>query len=211
MASPLAGFERSSSVIEHHHRAADGMACQSDGVLETRVTAEQAPNAAAAIVLCRKKVFERRFNGGNRLKEGSSMVGVLPELTAADWAIITAVVLVPVLMALGIYAIRSEMREAIRIKAKSVKLKTSRDKRRKLRKVATSEDMIDLLDDVEALLRFINADDVFARQEHQEAVRLSWMSFHIPIGVALIGSALLAGVLSAALMVVAQGPSNPIP
>ena len=139
------------------------------------------------------------------------MVGFFPELTAADWAIITAVVLVPVLMALGIYVIRSEMREVIRVRAKSVKLKTSRDQRQKLRKLATSKEILDLLDDIEALLRFINADDVFARQEHQEAVRLSWMNYRIPIRVALIGGALLAGVLSAALMVVAQGPSNSIP
>jgi hypothetical protein len=139
------------------------------------------------------------------------MDGILPHLTSADWAIAIAVILVPILMVLGIYAIRSEMREATRIKAKSVKLKTNRDQRRKWRQGATSPEMLDLLDDVEALLRFINADDVLARQEHDEAIRLSWMSYRIPVRLALIGSVLLAGVLSAALMVIAQGPSNPIP
>jgi hypothetical protein len=68
-----------------------------------------------------------------------------------------------------------------------------------------------LLDDIEALLRFINADDVLVRQEHSEAVRLSWMSYRIPIRAALFGSLVLAGVFSAIFMVIAQGPSNPIP
>jgi hypothetical protein len=139
------------------------------------------------------------------------MDGFLPHLMPADWAILIAVILVPLLMVFGIYAIRSEMREATRIKAKSVKLKTSRDQRRKWRQAATSPEMLHLLDDVEALLRFINADDVLARQDHDEAIRLSWMSYRIPVRLALIGSALLAGVLSAALMVIAQGPSSPIP
>jgi hypothetical protein len=135
----------------------------------------------------------------------------LPDLTSADWAIITAVILVPLLMVFGIYAIRSEMREAVRIKAKSVKLKTSRDQRRKWRKVATSAEMLNLLDDIEALLRFIKADDALVRQEHKEAVRLSWMSYRISVRMALFGSLVLAGVFSTIFMVIAQGPSNPIP
>lgn len=135
----------------------------------------------------------------------------LPNLTSADWAVITAVIFVPLLMIFGIYAVRGEMREAVRIKAKSVKLKTSRDQRRKWRKVATSAEMLNLLDDIEALLRFINADDALVRQEHKEAVRLSWMSYRIPVRVALFGSLLLAGTFSAIFMVIAQGPSNPIP
>jgi hypothetical protein len=50
-----------------------------------------------------------------------------------------------------------------------------------------------------------------ARAEHKEAGRLSWKSRHIPFGTLLLASLVLAAVLSAILMVVAQGPSNPIP
>jgi hypothetical protein len=52
---------------------------------------------------------------------------------------------------------------------------------------------------------------VQARTEHREAVRLSWKSRHIPLGTLLVSAVLLAGVLSAIYMVVAQGPVNPIP
>jgi len=45
--------------------------------------------------------------------------------------------------------------------------------------------------------------------EHREAVRLSWKSRHLPIGSALLGTLMLAGVLSAILMVMAEGPSGP--
>jgi hypothetical protein len=135
----------------------------------------------------------------------------LPQLTAADWAFIISVIFLPLLMAFGIFAIRTEVREARRIEAKSVKLKTSRVQRQQWRKAATSAEMLNLLDDIEALLRFINADDVLVRQEHSEAVRLSWMSYRVPIRVAIFGSLVVAGVFSAILMVIAQGPSNPIP
>ncbi|MBM6580999.1 hypothetical protein ILT44_12465 [Microvirga sp. BT689] len=117
----------------------------------------------------------------------------------------------PLLMVFGIYVIRSEVRETLRIEAKSVRLKTSKGERQKWRREATSEEMLNLLDDIESLLHFINGDEAFARQEHQEAVRLSWMSYRIPIRVALLGSLLLAGFFSAIFMVIAQGPSNPIP
>jgi hypothetical protein len=50
-----------------------------------------------------------------------------------------------------------------------------------------------------------------ARAEHKEAGRLSWKSRHIPFGTILLVSLVLAAVLSAIFMVVAQGPSNPIP
>jgi hypothetical protein len=139
------------------------------------------------------------------------MVSFLPDLTIADWAIVTAVILVPLLMMFGIYAIRSEMRNAARIEAKFVKLKTSREQRLQWRKEGASGDLLNLLDDVELLLSFTNADEARAWQEHREAVRLSWMSYRIPIRVALFGSLLLAGVLSAIFVVIAQGPSNPIP
>jgi hypothetical protein len=50
-----------------------------------------------------------------------------------------------------------------------------------------------------------------ARAEHKEAGRLAWQSRHIPFGTVLLVSLILAAVLSAIFMVVAQGPSNPIP
>ena len=139
------------------------------------------------------------------------MGSFLPHLTLADWTIVAAVVLVPLLMIFGIYAIRSEVREALRIEAKSVKLKTSKVERQEWRKRATSVEMLNLLDDLETLLRLINADEGYARREHKEAVRLSWMSYRIPVRMALFGSLLIGGVISTVLMVVAQGPSNPIP
>ena len=48
-------------------------------------------------------------------------------------------------------------------------------------------------------------------EEHKEAVHLAWKSRHIPVGTLVISGFLLACVLSAVFMVVAQGPSNPIP
>jgi hypothetical protein len=50
-----------------------------------------------------------------------------------------------------------------------------------------------------------------ARAEHREAGRLSWKSRHIPFGSLLVGGLVLAAVLSAIFMVIAEGPSNPIP
>jgi hypothetical protein len=139
------------------------------------------------------------------------MRGFLPHLALADWAIVIAVILVPLLMAFGIYAIRTEIREAVRIEAKSVRLKTSKAERQEWRKRATSAEMLNLLDDLETLLRLINADEVFARQEHKEAIALSWMSYRVSVRVAMFGSLLLGGVISMVFMVLAQGPSNPIP
>jgi hypothetical protein len=55
------------------------------------------------------------------------MRSFLPQLTSADWAIVIAVILVPLLMVFGVYAIRTEIREALRIEAKSVRLKTSQE------------------------------------------------------------------------------------
>ena len=48
-------------------------------------------------------------------------------------------------------------------------------------------------------------------REHIEAVRLSWMSHHFPLGSILLVSVLLAGVVSALSTVFALGPVNPIP
>ena len=139
------------------------------------------------------------------------MDGILPHLTPADWAIVIAVILVPLLMVFGVYAIRTEIREALRIEAKSVRLKTSKAERQEWRKQATSPETLNLLDDIETLLRFVHADEVFARQEHKEAVRLAWMSYRVPVNVALFGGLLLGGIISTVFMVIAQGPSNPIP
>jgi hypothetical protein len=139
------------------------------------------------------------------------MSGFLANFAPADWAIITAFILVPLLMVFGIYAIRSEMRDAGRIKARSIKLKTTREQRLRWRKEEASSNLLNLLDDLEALLSLIDADEGRAQQEHREAIRLSWMSYRIPVRMALFGSLLLAGIFSAVFMVLAQGPSNPIP
>jgi hypothetical protein len=44
--------------------------------------------------------------------------------------------------------------------------------------------------------------------DHQEAVRLSWKTRHIPFGTILIGVLAAASVLSAVLTMVAEGPVN---
>jgi hypothetical protein len=49
------------------------------------------------------------------------------------------------------------------------------------------------------------------RPEYGEAVGLSWASRHSPVRTLLIGSLALVVVLSAILMVIAEGSSNPIP
>lgn len=139
------------------------------------------------------------------------MGGFLLNLTPADRAIIGIIVLVPLLMIFAIHLIRREVRDAGRIKAKSVKLKTSREQRRKWRQESISKDILNLLDDVETLLKVTHADELAVRQEHREALRLSWLSYHVPVRTALLGSVLLAGVLSAIFVILAQGPSNPIP
>jgi hypothetical protein len=139
------------------------------------------------------------------------MDGFLLNLTPADWAAIGIIVLVPLLMVFAIYSIRREVRDAGRIKAKSIKLKTSWEQRRKWRQESPSKDILNLLDDVETLLKVTHADEPAVRQEHREALRLSWLSYHIPVRTALLGSVLLAGVLSAIFVILAQGPSNPIP
>jgi len=139
------------------------------------------------------------------------MGSLFPEMTPGDWAIIIAVTLVPVIMVFGIYAIRSEMRHAARIEARSVRLKTSREQRLKWRTETQSAELLNLLDDLEALLNLVNADETLVRQEHREAVHLAWLSYRVPIRTALLGGLLLAGVCSPILVVIAQGPSNPIP
>ncbi len=46
--------------------------------------------------------------------------------------------------------------------------------------------------------------------EHKEAVRLVWMSMHIPVGAVVLGALLLSGIFSATAMVWGYGPVNPI-
>ena len=139
------------------------------------------------------------------------MGGFLSALTPADRAIIGIIVLVPLLMIFAIHSIRREVWDAGRVKVRSVKLKTSREQRRAWRQENPSKDTLNLLDDVETLLRLTHADEAAVRQEHREALRLSWLSYHIPVRTALLGGVLLAGVLSAIFVIIAQGPSNPIP
>jgi hypothetical protein len=113
-------------------------------------------------------------------------------------------------MAFGIHAIRREIRTAARFDARAVRLKTTKEQRRRWRQASQSRDLHDLLDDIETLLSLVHVDEARAKQEHKEAVRLFWMSFHIPVRTLLLGALLVAGVLSAVLMVVSQGPANPL-
>ncbi|KLK94539.1 hypothetical protein AA309_02915 [Microvirga vignae] len=137
---------------------------------------------------------------------------ILPSsFTAADWIALGLIALVPVLMILGIYMIRREMHAEALLRAQSITLKTTKDQRQQWRNAALSREMIDLLDDIDTLLNLIAADQVVTRQQHKEAVRLSWASRHIPFRTLLLGGLALAGVLSAIFMVIAQGPTNPIP
>jgi hypothetical protein len=114
-------------------------------------------------------------------------------------------------MAGGIYGIRAEIRSQARIRARSVRLKTSREQRLQWRRSTQSKDLLALLDDIDTLVRLTDADDEAIKRDRKEGMRLSWMSRRIPLRTAFLGSLLLAGVLSAIFMVIAQGPSNPIP
>jgi hypothetical protein len=74
-------------------------------------------------------------------------------LTILDWIFLGSAALVPFLMALGIYMVRKEMRLAARLKAKPVRLKTTESQRRQWRLKTQSRDLIDLLDDIDTLLK----------------------------------------------------------
>jgi hypothetical protein len=113
-----------------------------------------------------------------------------------------------VLIALGTYSIRWEIREEARVKARHVRLKTTEAQRRKWRRMSQPRE---LLDDIDTLLRHLKFDDTAARQDPKEAVRLSWSSHHIPARTFFVGALLLVGVVSAIQMVIASGPSNPMP
>ncbi len=139
------------------------------------------------------------------------MNSLLPTLTITDWMVLGLVALVPLLMALGISSIRRETRRRAHPEARFVRLKTSPAQRRQWRRQAGSQEMVDLIDDIDTLLRQVAAHTPVTPQDHREAVRLVWKSRHIPVGTFLVCSLALAGVLSAIFMMVAQGPSNPIP
>jgi uncharacterized membrane protein YcjF (UPF0283 family) len=131
--------------------------------------------------------------------------------TTADWIVLGLIALVPILMAFGILAIRREMYASAQLEARTVRLKTTGDQRQKWRQKTESQHLVDLLDDIDLLLKQIAPDEAATRRDHKEAVSLSWKSRHIPVSTILIGGVVLASVLSAIFMVVAQGPTNPIP
>ncbi|HEY9422640.1 MAG TPA: hypothetical protein VIW92_14585 [Thermoanaerobaculia bacterium] len=139
------------------------------------------------------------------------MNDVLSALTVTDWIFLGLVALVPLLMALGIASIRREARSRARLEARSVRLKTTQGQRRQWRQQTQSRELLDLLDDIDTLMRQVAVSNPVTPQDHREAVRLVWKSRHIPVMTFLAFSLALAGVLSAVFMVIAQGPSNPIP
>jgi hypothetical protein len=136
---------------------------------------------------------------------------VLSALTITDWIALGLLALVPLLMALGIASIRREARSRARLEARFVRLKTSPGQRRQWRQQTQSRELLDLLDDIDTLMRQVASSNPVTPQDHKEAVRLVWKSRHIPVMTFFVCSLALAGVLSAIFMVVAQGPSNPIP
>jgi hypothetical protein len=135
----------------------------------------------------------------------------LSTLTVADWIVLRLLACMAVFVALGTYSIRREIQAEARIKARHVRLKTTETQRRQWRHKGQPQELLDALDDIDILLKHLSIDDTPARQDHKEAVRLSWGSRHIPVRTFLLGGLLLVGVLSAIQMVVAVGPSNPIP
>ena len=139
------------------------------------------------------------------------MNDVLSALTTTDWIALGLLALVPLLMALGIASIRREARGRARLEARSLRLKTTQGQRRQWRQQTQSRELLDLLDDIDTLMRQAAASSPVTQQDHREAVRLVWKSRHIPVMTFLAFSLALAGVLSAVFMVIAQGPSNPIP
>jgi hypothetical protein len=135
----------------------------------------------------------------------------LSTLTVADWIVLGLLACIVVLVAVGAYAIRWEIQAEARVKVRRMRLKTTEAQRRQWRHMGQPQELLDALEDIDTLLKHISLDDATARQDHREAVRLSWSSRHIPIRTLLLGGLLLLGVLSAIQMVIALGPSNPIP
>jgi len=132
-------------------------------------------------------------------------------LTVADWVVLGLIAFVPLLMTAGLSAIRKDIRAAARTPGSLVTTKTTEIQRRKWRQATESPELLDLLDDVDMLLEQIGRQVPSTRREHREAVRLAWKSLHLPLVTLLTAGLVLVCVLSAVLMIVAQGPSNPIP
>jgi hypothetical protein len=116
-----------------------------------------------------------------------------------------------VLVAVGTYAIRWEIQAEAQVRARRLRLKTTEAQRRNWWQMGHSQEPLDALDDIDTLLKQLNLDAASARQDHKEAVRLSWSRRHIPVRAFLLGSLLLLGVVSAIQMVIAFGQSNPSP
>ena len=141
----------------------------------------------------------------------------LSGLTVSDWIFLGVVGATAAVLVVGLSSIRREMRSHAhgdprsRLDSSPVKLKTSPAQRRQWRQHSRSPELIDLLDDVDTLLRHVTSQAPVTRQDHREAVRLGWKRRHIPVMTFFVLSLALAGVLSAIFMVIAQGPSNPIP
>jgi hypothetical protein len=83
------------------------------------------------------------------------MDDILSSLTIIDWILLGLVASATFIVAIDVYAIRKEMRAAARQRARPVKLKTTEEQRRKWRSKRQSRDLVDLVDDVDTLLRHV--------------------------------------------------------
>jgi hypothetical protein len=83
------------------------------------------------------------------------MGNILSSLTIIDWILLGLVASAMLIIAIGVHAIRKEMRAAARQRAQPIKLKTTEEQRRKWRSKTQSRDLIDLVDDVDTLLRHV--------------------------------------------------------
>ena len=139
------------------------------------------------------------------------MVSLPSSFSAADWIAVGLLALVPALMMLGISAIRSEVRKLDRSPGRYVRTKTTALQRRTWREATGSQELIDLLDDIDMLLDHLESGVPAPPRDHREAVRLAWKSLHVPWVTVLSSGLLLICILSAVLTMLAQGPANPIP
>jgi hypothetical protein len=139
------------------------------------------------------------------------MVSLPSSFTAADWIAVGLLALVPAIMILGISAVRKEIRKLDRSPGSYVRTKTTALQRRKWRESTGSQELIDLLDDIDMLLDQVERGLPTPRRDHREAMRLAWKSLHVPWGTVLTFGLLLICILSAVLTMLAQGPANPIP
>jgi hypothetical protein len=83
------------------------------------------------------------------------MGDILSSLTIIDWILLGLVASATLIIAIGVHAIRKEMRAAARQRAQPIKLKTTEEQRRKWRSKTQSRDVVDLVDDVDILLRHV--------------------------------------------------------